>query len=87
LRISPSRWEKYIPTDFVVVDIEEDYEIPILLGRPFLATAGAVINVKNGKIIFHVGDEKIEFEISNLMKGPSIFDSCCMIDVIDLCVK
>jgi len=71
----------------VVVDIEEDYEIPILLGRPFLATAGAVINVKNGKIIFHVGDEKIEFEISNLMKGPSIFDSCCMIDVIDLCVK
>ena len=71
----------------MVVDIEEDYEIPILLGRPFLATAGAVINVKNGKIIFHVGDEKIEFEISNLMKGPSIFDSCCMIDVIDLCVK
>ena len=41
----------YIPTDFVVVDIKEDSEIPILLGRSFLATAGAVINVKYGKII------------------------------------
>ena len=71
----------------MVVDIKEDFKIPILLGRPFLATAGAVINVKYGKIAFHVGDEKVEFEIANLMKGPSVFDSCCMIDVIDLCVK
>jgi len=70
----------YIPTDFVVVDIEEDSLVPILLGRSFLATAGAVIDVKNGKIVFHVGDEKEEFEISKMMKGPSIFYSCCMID-------
>jgi len=77
----------YIPEDFVVVDIKEDSEIPILLGRPFLATAGAVINVKYAKIVFHVGDEKLEFEITNLIKGPSIFDSCCMIDVIDHHVK
>jgi len=77
----------YIPADFVVVDIEEDSQIPILLGRSFLATAGAVIDVKNGKIAFHVNDEKVEFEIANLMKDPSIFDSCCMIDVVDHCVK
>jgi len=43
----------YIPADFVVVDIKEDSEIPILLGRSFLATAGAVINVKYGNIAFH----------------------------------
>jgi len=77
----------YIPADFVVVDIKEHSDIPILLGRPFLATAGAVINVKYGKIAFHVGDENVEFEIVKLMKGPSIFDSCCMIDVIDHRVK
>jgi hypothetical protein len=77
----------YIPTDFVVVDIKEDSEIPILLGRPFLAIAGAVIIVKHGKIAFHVGDEKVEFEIANLMNDPSIIDSCCMIDVIDHRVK
>jgi len=49
----------YIPTDFVVEDIEEDSQIPILLGRPFLANVGAVIDVKNGKLAFHVGDEKV----------------------------
>jgi hypothetical protein len=35
----------YIPTDFVVVDIDKDSQIPILLGRPFLATAGAICNI------------------------------------------
>ena len=77
----------YIPVDFVVVDIKEDSDIPTLQGRPFLAVAGAVINVKYGKIAFHVGDENVEFEIAKLMKGPSIFYSCYMIDVIDLRVK
>ncbi|XP_050893878.1 uncharacterized protein LOC127100667 [Lathyrus oleraceus] len=49
----------YIPTDFVVMDIKKDDEIPILLGRPFLSTAGAIIDVKRGKLTFEVGDEKI----------------------------
>ena len=39
-----------------------------------------VVNVKYGKIAFHAGNENVEFEIGKLMKGPSIFDSCCMID-------
>ena len=38
----------FIPVDFVVLDMEEDRQIPIILGRPFLATAGAIIDVKNG---------------------------------------
>lgn len=38
--------EIYTPVDFVIMDIEEDYEIPIILGRPFLATFGAIFGVK-----------------------------------------
>ena len=34
-----------IPTDFIVLDMEEDKEIPILLDRPFLATSRAMIDV------------------------------------------
>ena len=34
----------YIPADFVVLDIEEEEEVPIILGQPFLATAGTVID-------------------------------------------
>ena len=36
------------PMDFVVIDIEEDKQIPLLLGRPFLATAATLIDVKKG---------------------------------------
>lgn len=47
--------------DFVIMDIDEDCQIPIILGMAFLATVGAIINVKRGKLTFEVGDEKIEF--------------------------
>ncbi|KAJ4973423.1 hypothetical protein NE237_006597 [Protea cynaroides] len=43
-----------IPVDFIVFEMDEDTEIPIILGRPFLATAGAVIDVKNGRLTFKV---------------------------------
>jgi len=35
--------------------MEEDSQVPILLGRPFLATVGAIIDVKNGRLAFNVG--------------------------------
>ncbi|XP_057997585.1 uncharacterized protein LOC131176552 [Hevea brasiliensis] len=38
----------FIPVDFVILEMEEDVQIPIILGRPFLATARAIIDVKNG---------------------------------------
>ena len=34
------------PVDFVVIDMEEDKQVPLLLGRPFLATGAALIDVK-----------------------------------------
>ncbi|XP_050895944.1 uncharacterized protein LOC127102642 [Lathyrus oleraceus] len=77
----------YIPTDFVVIDIKEDDEIPVLLGRPFLLTAGAIIDVKRGKLTFEVGDEKIEFILSKFLMAPVIEDSCYAIDIIDECIR
>ncbi|XP_050896361.1 uncharacterized protein LOC127103118 [Lathyrus oleraceus] len=73
----------YVPTDFVVMDIKEDDEIPILLGRPFLSIDGAIIDVKRGKMNFEVGDEKVEFILSKFLKAPAIDDSCYVIDIID----
>jgi hypothetical protein len=60
----------YIPTDFIVVDVDEDAQVPILLGRPFLATTGAIIDVKGGRIVFQVSDEMVGFEIEDLNKDP-----------------
>ncbi|XP_039688621.1 uncharacterized protein [Medicago truncatula] len=79
--------EVYILADFVVMEMEEDNQVPILLGRPFLATAGAIIDVKNGKLAFNVGKETVELELAKLMKSPSIKDSCCMIDIVDHYLK
>ncbi|XP_058747105.1 uncharacterized protein LOC131620102 [Vicia villosa] len=77
----------YIPIDFVVMDIKEDDDILILLGRPFLSTAWAIIDVKKGKLTFEVGDEKIEFILSKFLMAPVIGDACYAIDVIDECVN
>ena len=42
----------YIPTDFIIIDIKEDSNIPIILGRPFLDTTEDIIDVKKGKTNF-----------------------------------
>ena len=49
------------PIDFVIMDIEEDFEILLILGRPFLATTRALIDVEEGKLILSVGDEQVIF--------------------------
>eukprot|EP00257_Ricinus_communis_P020449 XP_015579679.1 DNA damage-inducible protein 1-like [Ricinus communis] len=60
----------FIPCDFMVMEMEEDTQVPIILGRPFLATAGATIDMKNGKITFEVGDEKVEYSLTSSMGSP-----------------
>ncbi|XP_020270991.1 uncharacterized protein LOC109846180 [Asparagus officinalis] len=64
----------FFPVDFVILEMEEDSNIPIILGRPFLATAGAIIDVKNGSLTLNIGGEKVEFDLSNTMKLPLTID-------------
>jgi len=52
---------------------------PILLGRPFLATAGAIVDVKGARIAFRVSDKMVGFGMETVNKDPFDF-SCCMID-------
>ncbi|KAK5785997.1 hypothetical protein PVK06_040621 [Gossypium arboreum] len=49
--------------DFVVLDMDEDVEVPLILGRLFLATARAVIDAGDGKLVLRVGDEEVIFKI------------------------
>ena len=42
--------------DFVVMDMEEDTQVPLLLGRPFLAIGATLIDVKNGELSLKVGE-------------------------------
>jgi len=51
----------YIPAYFMVVEIEEDPDVPMILGRHFLTTVRAIIDVKNGRIVFQLSDEIVGF--------------------------
>jgi len=72
----------FIPCEFLVMEMEEDPRIPIILGRPFLAIAGTVIDVKNGKLSLQVGDEKVGFSLPQSMASPTTNDLCCRVDLL-----
>lgn len=62
-----------VSTDFVVLEMDEESKDPLILGRPFLASGGAVIDVKKGKINLNLGEDfKMKFEIRDTMKKPTI---------------
>ena len=64
----------YVPVDFIVLDID----CTIILGRPFLRTIGAIINMKEGNIIFqfplrkgmeHFPRKKIKLSYESIMRA------------------
>ncbi|KAK9929242.1 hypothetical protein M0R45_026348 [Rubus argutus] len=62
------RVDKFIlPADFVILDMDEDPKVesglPIILGRPFLAIAGAKINVQKGTVKLKVLGEKVKLQV------------------------
>jgi len=65
------------------MEMDEDSCIPIILRRPFLATAGVMIDVKNGRLSLQVGDEKVESSLPQPMASPTSGDSCCRVDVLE----
>ncbi|KAK5774610.1 hypothetical protein PVK06_042466 [Gossypium arboreum] len=58
--------DKFIfPVDFIVLDIEEDSNTPLIFGQPFLATAQTIIDVGTGELTLRVGDETITLQARN----------------------
>ena len=68
----------YYPIDFVVLDTapssNEPNHVPIILGRPFLATANAIINCRNGLMQLTFGDMTLELNIFNLNDNPKLLE-------------
>ncbi|GJU07500.1 reverse transcriptase domain-containing protein [Tanacetum coccineum] len=72
------------PIDFVILEMEEDSKVLLILGRPFLHTADAVIRVKQRQLNLRVGTERMIFNIGSALKHSySNDDTCFGIDVID----
>ncbi|XP_073149333.1 uncharacterized protein [Henckelia pumila] len=80
--------EKFIyPVDFVVLDMDEDYEVPMILGRPFLATSRALIDVEKGELVLRMNDEQVVFNMLYSVRDNPIGKTCFAIDVVNICVE
>ena len=71
------------PVDFVVMDIEEDVDVPLILGRPFMKTTKVIIGVDKGKLKVCVENEEVSFNVFEAMKHPNDKKDCFSLDVID----
>ncbi|GJY80836.1 reverse transcriptase domain-containing protein [Tanacetum coccineum] len=60
----------HFPTDFVVVDFEADPRVPLILGRSFLRTSRALIDVYEGELVLRDEDEQITFHVNGTSKHP-----------------
>ncbi|BFG24972.1 hypothetical protein CerSpe_112460 [Prunus speciosa] len=63
--------------------MEEDKEVPIIMERPFMATAGTIIDVKKGLLSMTVQGQTVEFKVFEAIKKPVEMDECFYVDAID----
>nr|GEV13898.1 reverse transcriptase domain-containing protein [Tanacetum cinerariifolium] len=74
----------YFPADFIVLDFVADPRVPLILGRPFLSIAHALIDVYEGEIILRHNDQSLTLKCGD---APSIsynnFQSLNKVDLID----
>jgi len=71
------------PTNFIVLDMEEDEDMPIILGRPFLVTSRALIDVEQRKLMLRLDDEEVVFKVFNSLKHPSNLDTYKYISTVN----
>ena len=64
--------------DFVIMQMEEDTQVPLLRGRPFLATGVALIDVQKGELTLRVGDEAVQSNINRSLEHPNVEANSCM---------
>nr|GEX43281.1 reverse transcriptase domain-containing protein [Tanacetum cinerariifolium] len=76
----------YFSADFVVVDFDADPRVPLILGRSFLKTGRALIEVFEGELTLRVGKEAITFNLNQTSRYSANYNDMTknQIDVIDM---
>nr|GFA87840.1 DNA-directed DNA polymerase [Tanacetum cinerariifolium] len=76
----------HFSADFVVVDFDADPQVPLILGRPFLKTVRALIDVYEGELTLRVGNKAVTFNLDQTSRYFANYDaeSINRIDVIDV---
>ncbi|XP_070019548.1 uncharacterized protein [Nicotiana sylvestris] len=71
-----------LPADFVILDCEVDYEVPIILGRPFLSRGKSLVDVEADELTLWVGDKKVVFHVCKYMRKPNSNEVCSFVDLV-----
>jgi hypothetical protein len=58
--------DQYVPTDFIILDMGQNNEVPILLGRPFLNTTHAKLHVGTGVAHFYIQGKALTYPFNGL---------------------
>ncbi|XP_070042923.1 uncharacterized protein [Nicotiana tomentosiformis] len=53
--------------DFIVVNMEENWEVPPILGRSFLATGKSLLDIQERQLMLRVGEERLVFKMEEAM--------------------
>ena len=67
------------PTDFVVMDISEDIDIPVILGRSFMLTASCIVDMGKRKLDLGFEDQKIDFDLFVEDKPDPEYNACLQV--------
>ena len=77
----------YYPVDFVVLDtqpvVNQGTQFPIILGRPFLETANAIIHCRGGLMTLSFGNMTVNLNIFNVIKGMGDEEDVCEVNMVD----
>ncbi|CAN6678758.1 unnamed protein product [Malus baccata var. baccata] len=73
----------YLPANFVILDLDEDMQTPIILGHPFMATAITLIDVEAGTLTLRVQDQSVVFSLFEATKRLGDVQDCMHVDVLD----
>ncbi|GJS44038.1 reverse transcriptase domain-containing protein [Tanacetum coccineum] len=75
----------HFPTDFVVVDFEADPRVPLILGRSFLRTGHALIDVYGEEITLRVDNKAITFNLDQTTRYSSSYDDVSINRIDEVC--
>ncbi|XP_050222386.1 uncharacterized protein LOC126672479 [Mercurialis annua] len=80
--------DKFIfPVDFVILDYAVDKECPMILGRHFMNTGRALIDVHGGKLTMRIDEETVKFDMKKFIRGTIEEEDCMRVDFVDELVR
>ena len=79
--------DKFIfPVEFVMLDMEEDHDVSLILGRPFLDISRALIDVQSSELTLQINEEEVNSNIYRSIRFPNETTTCYQLDSITDCV-